>query len=236
MSLNEKITQILDVNNKNSCTISSLEDGWVINGVSVQQTELPAFLSSIFKESFPLKKQINFLYVLQQLGSDVLNHLALITSSILRYRSFDAKFISLCTETISVIVGSLSDYLETINNYLILADLGSLFELAKDFETSLLFWQKVVDLEDDFFIGWMRLSFNYYHTNNIEGAIRSLWKGVKNNAYDIPTGIRKDGKINKKFRYDLHSLVDLLYKKAKRNYQILFIQGLIACQFTKDYP
>ena len=236
MSINDKLAQILNVNNKNSCIISSLEDGWVINGVSVQQLELPAFITAAFHESFPLKKKTNFLFVLQHLGSDVLNHLALILSSILRYRSLDAKFLVLCADTVSIILGSLADFLETIFNYLIVADLGSLFELAKQYDSSLLCWQKVVDLEDDFFIGWMRLSFNYYHTNNIEEAIRSLWKGVKNNGLDIPDGVRKDGKVNKHFRFDLQSLVNLLFKKAKRNYQILFIQGLIAYQFTKDYP
>ena len=80
----------------------------------------------------------------------------------------------------------------------------------------------------------MGMSFNHVRLGDSFAAVKALWDGVSNNNYDIPTG-EVPGKVDKKYRFELKSLLDLLQKKEKNNYMLFYIRGLMASYFKKDY-
>ena len=235
MSIADKISNILKFKGEKDCSVSPIDDGWVINGVPLHSSELSDFISEVFIKNFSEKNRINGLIVLRELGSEAKKFLPLLTKTTLSNWHADKKYVQKFLQIFPFISGDLSKYIDNVDNHLYVSDLGSLFELENQTESALHCWRKAVTLQFDFFFGWTRLSYNYCLLGKTNEAIEALWNGILGCEYDIPSG-RIKGKLDLKYKQELESLVDSLEKKEKEeNYKLFYIQGLMSYHFQQDY-
>lgn len=234
LSSKEKIAQLVDIKNENDCSLSLIEDGWVINGVLVRKDEFEQILPLVFRDIPSEKKRTNFLIVLKKLEKDAIVYLPFITNIILKKWFAEKKFIQKFIEMIISVTGNISEYIDKLNDIRYLSDLGSLLEIDRKFDLSLSCWKKAVDTTPAFFFGWIRLSFNHIQLGDLNEAIQALWYGVVNNKYDIPAGKLK-GRIDKKYQLEMETLLNKLQKKEKQNYMLFYIRGLMENYFHNDH-
>lgn len=235
MSLIGKISNILKFKGENDCSVSPIDDGWVVNGIPLHRNELQDFITEVFTKSLPEKKRINGLIVLRELGSKVKIFLPLLTKITLTSFYSDKKYVQKFLQIFPFISGEISTYINGVDNHLFVSDLGSLFELNNQTDLALHCWRKAVTLQYDFFFGWTRLSYNYYALGKITEAIEAIWNGVLGCDYDIPSG-RIKSKLDLKYKQELETLIDSLQKKEKgENYKLFYIRGLMYYHFQQDY-
>lgn len=225
MSLDDKIKHLLKINNEEICSISRIHGGWAINGLLIKEDEFLKIITKILIETPSSKKRTNILIIFKKMDLDIVNYLPNISRVILTSWHSDKKFIQNYLETLDNIIDNIPAYLDDIPDYRYLADLGSLYEIVSEFNLVITSWRKAVKLKPDFFYGWIRLSKIFMELGNTSDAILSLWNGVKNCGYDIPTGILK-GKLDLKYKHNMETLVNSLQKKDKRNYMLHFINGI----------
>ena len=234
LSYKAKVAQIVSIKNESECSVSQIEDGWVINGVQLRKDEFEQILPILFRDVQSEKKRTNCLAILRQLGKDAIIYLPFLTNIIINRWFDEKKFIHSFVETILTITNGLSNYIKQLNDNRYLSDLGTLLEIDKKFELSINCWEKAVKKAPKYFFGWVRLSFCYSQLDNYNKAIAVLWDGVAHYGYNIPSGESK-GKLDKKYKFEMESLLDILQKKEKQNYMLFFIRGLMSSYFIKDY-
>ncbi|MGC9777616.1 MAG: hypothetical protein HZR80_00060 [Candidatus Heimdallarchaeota archaeon] len=233
MSLEEKIEKILKIK-ESYCTISETSEGWLLNSIPIKREEFPLIFNKIFNENPSEKKRISILVILSKFGYSIVNLLPNITKTILVNWYAEKKFIQKYVETLDSITGNIPVYIDQLADHNHLSDLGFLFEENKQLKISLLCWQKAVEVKPDFFFGWVKLSSTYLQFSDVSKSLVSLTEGITNNEFDISSGYLK-GKIDQRYRKDLQSLVASLQKKEKKNYMLVFIEGLIFHHFFEDY-
>jgi len=233
MSLDEKISHILKIKNTDTCTVTQIEDGWVIDALPLKDDELSILFNKLFLETQSEKKRISLLTIILKIGSDFIPSLPSLTHIVSTTWFSELKFIQSYLKTIAKISDGFHSYIENLTDYRYLADLGLLFEYVKQYELALSCWTKVVQFKNDFFFGWLHLSRIYFSTGDLNQSLLSVWNGVVNYGYDIPSGVLS-GKIDTKYRLDFESHIDVLQKKLKENYMLSFIRGLISHHFYKD--
>ncbi len=233
MSLDKKITHILKIKNTDACTVSQIKDGWVIDALPIKSEELPILFNKLFLETPSEKKRLSLLTIILKVGPDFIPFLPSLTHITSTTWYSEPKFIQSYLKTIAKISAGLQNYIESLTDYRHLADLGLLLENVKQYDLALSCWVTVVKFKKDFFFGWLHLSRINYSTGDINQSLLSIWDGVVNNGYDIPSGILP-GKIDTNYRLDFESLIDSLHKKLKENYILSFIRGLFSYHFYKD--
>lgn len=234
MSIQKKIAKLVDIKSEKDCSFSVIEEGWVINDVQIKKEEFEELLPLILRDITSEKKRTNFLIVLKKLEKDAIIFLPFITNIVLNKWHEEKKFVHKFIEMMNSVTGDISEYIDNLSDQRYLSDLGSLLVIDKQYDLSLTCWKKAVKLTPSFFFGWIGMSFNHARLGDSWAAVKALWDGVINNNYDIPTG-ETQGKVDKKYRYEMKSLLDLLQKKEKNNYMLSYIRGLMASYFHKDY-
>ena len=224
MSFQKKIAKLVDIKSEKDCSFSVIEEGWVINDVQIKKDEFEELLPLILRDITSEKKRTNFLIVLKKLEKDAIIYLPVITNIVLNKWNKEKKFVHKFIETIISVTGDISEYIDNLNDIRYLSDLGSLLGIDKQYDLSLTCWKKTVKLTPSFFFGWIGMSFNHARLGDSFAAVKALWDGVSKNNYDIPAG-ETQGKVDKKYRYEMKSLLDLLQKKEKNNYMLSYIQG-----------
>jgi tetratricopeptide (TPR) repeat protein len=234
MSIKEKIAKLVDIKSESDCSFSVIEKGWIINDVQIEKEEFEEILPLILRDITSEKKRTNFLIVLKKLEKDAIIYLPFITNIVLNTWFEEKKFVQKFIEMINTVTGDISDYIDNLNDHKYLSDLGSLLEIDKQYDISLTCWKKAVKLSPSYFFGWIGMSFNHARLGDSKAAVKALWDGVSKNNYDIPTG-EAQGKVDKKYRFEMKSLLDLLQRKEKKNYMLSYIRGLLVSYFHKDY-
>jgi len=234
MSIREKIAQLVDIKSEDECSFSVMEEGWVINDVQIKKNEFEELLALILRDITSEKKRTNFLIVLKKLEKDVILYFPFITYIVLNKWHEEKKFVHKFIEMIISVTGDFSEYIDNLNDLRYLSDLGSLLGIDKQHDLSLSCWKRAVELTPSFFYGRIGMSLNLARLGDSKAAVKALWDGVTKNNYDIPTG-KTLGNVDKKYRFDMKSLLDLLQKMEKKDYKLSYIRGLMASYFHKDY-
>ncbi|MHA1463453.1 MAG: hypothetical protein ACTSQ0_10350 [Candidatus Heimdallarchaeota archaeon] len=150
MSLDEKISHILKIKNTDTCTVTQIEDGWVIDALPLKDDELSILFNKLFLETQSEKKRISLLTIILKIGSDFIPSLPSLTHIVSTTWFSELKFIQSYLKTIAKISDGFHSYIENLTDYRYLADLGLLFEYVKQYELALSCWTKVVQFKNDF--------------------------------------------------------------------------------------
>lgn len=233
--LKTKLEHLFQIKNDHSCVVSKIVDGWVINGLLFKSDELPnILLKALSDPTIKSKQRTSVLIVMKKIGKDILKYFPRFTRVVLTTWYTDKKLIEQYLQTIGSLFGGLTDYLASLSNHLFLADISLLLEVVKKTDCALVGWKKAVALKKDFFYGWVRLSLLYYHLNNLSEAIMTLLKGIEFFGFDIPRGTNKEA-FGVNYMHDVELLINLLLKKEKQNYILLYVRGLILSYFYRDF-
>ncbi len=149
MSLDKKITPILNIENTDACTVSQIKDGWVIDALPIKSEELPILFNKLFLETPSEKKRLSLLTIILKVGPDFIPFLPSLTHITSTTWYSEPKFIQSYLKTIAKISAGLQNYIESLIDYRHLADLGLLLENVHNAYKNYLL--------KAFFLSWKRL-------------------------------------------------------------------------------